>query len=130
MPGPRPAYRPDFPADFVAQCQQLVIQRTVAYQLRQRARLVLLFYEHPLCSHGEAAARVGLHPDSVRHWRQRWAQGDFSLEDAPGRGRNPHFSPAGSCAGQGRGLRELARTQKFSEKGKAPPTLTEEESFG
>jgi hypothetical protein len=29
-----------------------------------------------------------------------------------------------------RSTRILARTQKFSEKGKAPPTLTEEESFG
>ena len=104
MPGPLPAYRPAFPAAFVVQCQQVVTRRTVKYQLRQRASLVLLFQARPLLSHAEAAARVGLHPDSVRHWRQRWAQRDFSLQDAPGRGCKPRFSPSGSCFGQGRGL--------------------------
>jgi hypothetical protein len=52
----------------------------------------------------EAAAGVGLHPDSVRHWRQRWARGDFSLEDGPGRGCKARFSPSGSCAGEGCGV--------------------------
>jgi hypothetical protein len=28
-----------------------------------------------------------LHPNSVRLWRRRWAEGDFTLEDEPGRGR-------------------------------------------
>jgi hypothetical protein len=39
-------------------------------------------------SYVEAATHVGLHPDSVRHWRQRWATGDFCLRDEPGRGRH------------------------------------------
>jgi hypothetical protein len=104
MPGPLSAYRPDFPAAFVTQCHQLVTRRTVKYQLRQRASLVLLFHAQPCLSYGEAAARVGLHPDSVRHWRQRWAKGDFSLHDELGRGRHPRFSPSGPCASQSRGL--------------------------
>jgi hypothetical protein len=39
---------------------------------------------------------VGLHPNSVRLWRQRWAEGDFSLEDQGGRGRPASFSPSRS----------------------------------
>src|SRR5918996_913610 len=84
MPGPLPAYCPHFPATFVVQCQQLVTRRTVKYQLRQRASLVLLLHAQPRLSHVEAATQVGLHPDSVRHWRQRWAKGDFGLHDEPG----------------------------------------------
>ncbi|HEU0022128.1 MAG TPA: helix-turn-helix domain-containing protein [Dehalococcoidia bacterium] len=99
MPGPLPAYLPDFPAGFVARCQQIVTRRTVKYQLRQRATLVLLLNQHRLLSNVEAAAPVGLHPDSVRHWRKRWAKGEFSLEDESGRGRKPRFPPTGPRAG-------------------------------
>jgi hypothetical protein len=99
MPGPIPLYQPDFPAAFVAQAQRLVQQRTIAYQLRQRARLVLLLQQPPEISNVAAAAQVELHPNSVRHWRQRWAQGDFGLEDASRRGRQPRFSPPGSRSG-------------------------------
>jgi hypothetical protein len=62
MPGPLPTYGPDFPAAFIVQCQQLVTRRTVRYQLRQRASLVLLLHGPPLLSHGEAAVQVGLPP--------------------------------------------------------------------
>ena len=99
MPGPLSKYRPEFPTAFVAHCQQIVTQRTVKYQLRQRASLVLRLHAEPLVSHVAVAAGVGLHPDSVRHWRQRWARGDFSLEDEPGRGCKARFSPSGSRAG-------------------------------
>jgi transposase-like protein len=99
MPGPPPLYRPDFPAEFVAQAQHLVRRRTVSYQLRQRARLVLLLQQQPLLSNVAAAAQVELHPNSVRHWRQRWAKGDFGLEDESGRGGQSEFSPLGAGAG-------------------------------
>jgi transposase len=57
--------------------------------------LVLLLHEQPALSNVEAGARVGLHPDSVRTWRKRWTQGQLTLEDRPGRGRKPVFSPLG-----------------------------------
>jgi transposase len=44
-------------------------------------------------SNGAAAARLDLHPSSIRRWRQRWAGGQFTFEDDPGRGRKPVFSP-------------------------------------
>jgi hypothetical protein len=95
MPGPAPVYRPVFPPAFLEQAERLVHQRTVAFQLRQRAHLALLFHHQPLVSHTAAAAQVQLHPNSVRLWRQRWARGDFVLEDKAGRGRKPLFSPSG-----------------------------------
>src|SRR4051794_24437617 len=94
MSGPLPLYRPLFPTAVVEHAQSLVRQRTVAYQLRPRAQLVLLFEADPLLSNSRAAAEVHLHPNAVRYWRRRWALGEFGLADAPGRGRKSAFSPA------------------------------------
>src|SRR4051794_22316357 len=93
MPGPLPTYRPDFPPDFLAQARALVRRRSVKYQLRQRATPALLLHQRPSLSNPEAAALVQLPPNSVRSWRRRWAGGDFSLEDEPGRGRKADFPP-------------------------------------
>lgn len=93
MPGPAPHYRPNFPDEFLAEARRLAAARTAASHLRQRARLVLLLHERPLATNVEVAAQFDLHPNCVRRWRQRWAQGNFTLEDAPGRGRKPVFSP-------------------------------------
>ena len=101
MCGPLPRYRPEFPSTFLEQAEQIARQRTVPYQLRQRAALVLLLSHQPLVSNSEAAQRVQLHPRSVRRWRHRWVQGDFSLEDKPGRGRKADFSPSGPRPRQG-----------------------------
>ena len=94
MPGPLPSYRPTFPDEFLAEARRLVAARTAASHLRQRANLALLLYECPSLSNVEVAARFDLHPNCVRRWRRRWAEGDFTLRDAPGRGRKPAFSPA------------------------------------
>jgi Winged helix-turn helix len=101
MRGPLPSYRPEFPPPFLEQAETIAGQRTVPYQLRQRAALVLLLSPQPLVSNSEAAQRVQLHPRSVRRWRHRWATADFALDDKPGRGRQADFSPAGSRPGQG-----------------------------
>jgi hypothetical protein len=93
MPGPAPLHCPCFPAEFLAQAQQLVRRRTAPAHLRQRARLALLLHQDPRLSTIEAGTRVELHPNSVRLWRRRWAEGHFALEDEPGRGRKAFFSP-------------------------------------
>lgn len=93
MPGPSPFYRPTFPDEFLAEAQRIAAARTAASHLRQRAHLVLLLHEHPALPNVAAAARLDLHPNSIRLWRQRWAKGQFTLADAPGRGRKPVFSP-------------------------------------
>ena len=101
MHGPLPSYRPEFPPTFLEQVAKMAWQRTVPYQLRQRAALVLLLSQQPLVSNSEAAQRVQLPPRSVRRWRHRWATGDVSRDDKPGRGRKADFSPSGPRPGQG-----------------------------
>src|SRR5215510_7082192 len=93
MRGPLPSYRPEFPPPFLEQAATIAGQRTVPSQLRQRAALVLLLLQQPLVSSSEAAQRVQLPPRSVRRWRHRWAPGDFSRDDKPGRGRKVDFPP-------------------------------------
>lgn len=104
MRGPLPSHRPEFPSPFLEQAEEIARQRTVTYQLRQRATLGLLLHHQPLVSNREAAQRIQLHPRSVQRWRRRWAAGHFSLEDQPGRGRKADFSPSAPCAGQGRSV--------------------------
>lgn len=105
MSGPLPAYRPTFPASFLALARQTVRRRrSVSFQLRQRATLVLLLHEQPCLSNVAAGPQVGLHPDSVRAWRRRWAAGDWRLDDEPGRGCKARFSPPGPGHRQGHRL--------------------------
>ena len=95
MPGPVPACC-TFPDDFVQDARDTIRRRTAAVQVVQRFRLVLLLQEQPSLRNEEAADAVGLSSRQVRRWRRRWASEDFSIEDQPGRGRKPAFSPAGS----------------------------------
>ncbi len=88
--------RPAFPAGFLEKCRGLVRRRTVALAQHQRATLALLLHESPALSNVTAGAVVELHPNSVRLWRHRWAQGDFSLADQTGRGRKLDSSPSRS----------------------------------
>jgi hypothetical protein len=104
MPGPPPLHQPAFPPYFVESCQQLLRQRTASFAHHQRARLVLLLHACPLLDSATAAGAVALHPNSVRLWRRRWCQGDFSLDDLPGRGRTATFSPRRTGRRQGHRL--------------------------
>ena len=95
MPGPLPAFC-NFPDDFLQDARDSMRRRTVAVQVAQRCRLVLLLHEQPGMSNEDAAQAVGFSPRQVQRWRSRWVGGDFSVEDLPGRGRKPAFSPSGS----------------------------------
>ena len=93
MPGPPPMHRPSFPADFLDQARSVLRRRTAPAHLRQRARLACLLAADPASPHPAAAAACQMDPDTVRKWRGRWAAGDFTLADRPGRGRRPAFPP-------------------------------------
>ena len=103
MPGPQPT-RCNFPDDFVQEALDTVRRRTAAVQVVQRFRLALLLYEQPSLGNEDAANAVGLSPRQVQRWRSRWAAGDFSIEDHPGRSRKPAFSPSGSSVDPRHGL--------------------------
>jgi hypothetical protein len=102
MPGLAPLDQPTFPTEFLDQCREIARRRAVPQGEHQRARLVLLLHESPVLSNVAAGSAVDLHPNSVRLWRRRWAQGGFSLVDQAGRGRKPVFPPPrpGHCQGR------------------------------
>src|SRR5271155_5215353 len=104
MPGPSPVPC-TFPDDFVQVALDTVRRRTVAVQVVQRFRLVLLLHEQPDLKNDKAAEEVGLSARQVQRGRSRWAAGDFSIDDQPGRGRKPAFSPSGSSTDRGDGVR-------------------------
>ena len=101
MAGPRSAFCPVFPEDFVAEARAIVRRKTAPHQHVQRYGLVLLLHENPHLGQDKAGHRIGLSGRQVLHWRQRWAAGDFSVADTPGRGRTAAFSPSGAGSGQG-----------------------------
>lgn len=104
MPGPPPLFQPCFPPEFLIEARLLSGRRTAPIHLRQRADLVLLLHYQPSLSNVAAGSWVGLHANSVRLWRQRWAKGVFLLGDQSGRGRKPTFSPSGSSGGHRPGM--------------------------
>ena len=104
MPGPSPVSC-TFPDEFVQVALDTVRRRSVLVQDVQRFRLVLLLHDQPDVKYDEAAKEVGLSVRQVQRWRSRWAAGDFSIEDQPGRGRKPVFSPSGLSVDRGDGVR-------------------------
>jgi hypothetical protein len=94
MSRPAPFCQPRFPSEFVERCRWLIRQRKIPRNQFQRAQLVLLFHEEPSLSNVVAGAAFALHANSVRIWRRRWAQEDYSLYDQEGRGCKTTFSPS------------------------------------
>ena len=103
MPGPLPP-RCNFPDDFLQDAVDAIRRRTAPLQVVQRYCLVLILHEQPGLRNEDAAESVGLSSRQVQRWRSRWASGVFSIEDQPGRGRKPAFSPAGSSVDPGHGV--------------------------
>jgi len=92
-----------------------VRRRTVLVRDAQRYRLALLIHEQPTIRNAEAGHRVGFSERQVRRWRQRWAAGDFTVEDHEGRGRKATFSPDGSSDGRCHRLPNRARHRRAVE---------------
>jgi hypothetical protein len=92
MPGPQPSCC-SFPEAFLQEARKIVRQRTARVQDVQRLRLALLLHERPDISSEAAGALVDLSARQVQRWRSRWAGGEYSIEDLPGRGRKASFSP-------------------------------------
>jgi homeodomain-containing protein/DDE superfamily endonuclease len=93
MPGPASPFCLSFPEDFIAQGYREVRRRSAEHRLVQRFQLAILLHQNPRLSHDQAGNRVGLSARQVRRWRQRWAAGDFTVADLPGRGCKARFSP-------------------------------------
>jgi hypothetical protein len=104
MSGPRSAFCPRFPEDFLVEAHATIRRKTAPYHLAQRCRLVLVLHDNPHLAHEEAGRQVGLSGRQVLRWRQRWAASDFSVADIPGRGRKATFSPPGAGRSQGHRL--------------------------
>ncbi|MBV8072550.1 MAG: helix-turn-helix domain-containing protein [Acidobacteriaceae bacterium] len=104
MPGPAPSHLIDFPESFLQLVGDILRRKTAPHCLVQRARLALLLQQSPHLGHQQAGTIVGLSGRQVQRWRQRWADGDFSIVDLSGRGRKPGFSPPRSGSRQGHRL--------------------------
>jgi DNA-directed RNA polymerase specialized sigma24 family protein len=67
---------------------------TLPYREVQRAKIVLMAAEG--LENGEIALRLEVRVDTVRKWRKRFFEQRLAgLDEAPGRGRKPAFSPSG-----------------------------------
>ncbi|MGQ9652342.1 MAG: helix-turn-helix domain-containing protein [Phycisphaerae bacterium] len=102
MPGSTPLYRPKFSRLQPVAARELVRQRRMPHSLVQRARLVLLLAQDPVISNPEAGRRLGMHENTIRYWRYRWATEGFVLEDCPRQGRPKQgcFFPGMLCLGR------------------------------
>jgi hypothetical protein len=104
MPLAAPHYQPTFAEADLAHARDVMRRPTSRQDHARRARLALLLAAEPALSNPEAARRVGLRPNAVRHWRKVWCAGPFRLTDLPGRGRKPRLSPRSGHGGHGSGL--------------------------
>jgi len=105
MPGCLPHYRPVFSPDQLREAAALVHRRQVPHGKAVRARLALLLAENPTLPNPEAARLLGVHENTIRYWRKRWATDGWTLDDRPRSGRPVVFSLARARNGQGRRLR-------------------------
>lgn len=104
MPWATPEYQPQFSEADLALARDVARRPTSRQDHACRARLALLLAAEPQLSNPEAGRRLGLHPNTVRHWRKVWCQGPFRLTDLPGRGRKPSLPPLSSHHRQSGGL--------------------------
>jgi DDE superfamily endonuclease/Homeodomain-like domain-containing protein len=92
MPGPLPKYPIQLTLEQEGHVQQLSPCYTAPCAEVQRARILLLAYQHPTWCHAEVAQRVGCCVNTVTHWRLRWQQ-TTSVHDAPRAGTRRTCTP-------------------------------------
>jgi transposase len=93
MRGPLPSYQPKFSKAELRKAQEVSRRQQAPHAQVRRARLVLELARTPAGTCREIGERLGLHAETVRKWRKRWATEGFSLEDKPRPGRPKSFSP-------------------------------------
>jgi len=77
-----------------AELRHRAARYTLPYREVQRAKMILMAARG--LENGEIAGRLEVRVDTVRKWRKRFfEQGLAGLDEAPGRGRKPTFSPSG-----------------------------------
>jgi predicted ArsR family transcriptional regulator len=101
MRGPLPFFQPRFSEAELRKAQKVARRGQAPHAQVRRARLALELARHPVGSSREIGQRLGLHAQTVRKWRKRWALEGFSLEDKPRSGRPKSFSPSRRRAGEG-----------------------------
>ena len=92
MPGPLPKYPLQLTPEQEVHLQHLSTCYTAPFAEVQRARILLLAYQHPTWGNAEIARRVGCCVNTVKRWRQRWQMTDC-LHDTPRPGRQRTFTP-------------------------------------
>jgi len=88
-----PEYNPTFSDEEIKAAEEVSRRRNAPHVQVQRARLALYLHKHPGVFSTVAADALGMHEQTVRKWRKRWAQEGFALGDRPRPGRPKRFSP-------------------------------------
>jgi predicted ArsR family transcriptional regulator len=101
MSGPPPFYQPTFSVAELRQAEAIVRRRQAPHAHVRRARLALVLAAEPTLSNPEAGRRLGVHENTVRLWRKRWAVEGFCVVDRPRPGRPRTFSPSADRGHQG-----------------------------
>jgi hypothetical protein len=99
--GPKPMYQPRFTEAQLAEAQRVAASHTAGYLRVLRAQMVGCLAAEPSLSTPELARRVGVHVQTARKWRKRWATEGFTLDDHPRSGHPPRFSPSAGHPRQG-----------------------------
>jgi hypothetical protein len=99
--GPKPLYQPRFTEAHLAEARRVAASHTAGYLRVLRAQMVLHLAAGPSISTPELARRVGVHLQTARKWRKRWATEGFTLDDHPRSGHPPRFSPPAGDRGEG-----------------------------
>jgi transposase len=91
MPGPKPKYPIELNQEQVEQLTHLSLSYTAPYYRVQRAKALLLAYQHPHWGNTQIGKEVGCCRQTIREWRRKWCQ-EGNLEDRYRSGAPRRFS--------------------------------------